>query len=237
MHAAMRFITRWTIKTVMAACFPLAAFAQGELFEVDLTPIAFADVPVGSTVSVQRTVYNYTNESIGVSAEVSVPSGPSCSGRIATTACQEELALQRESFAIAATGCDVIAPRSSCVMTLSFTPKAEFFMTGIVTFQFPGIRPTTVITGAGVPAAPRPGATLAVEYYNVARDHYFLTANTPEKKILDTPSNLGWVRTGEAFWVYPTGFVDANVQPVCRFYGLPAAGLDSHFFSVAGRMR
>jgi len=227
-----RFFQRAAIVLVFG-CSPVLGFAQGELFEVDLTPIAFADVPVGTTVSVQRTIYNYKSEPISISVEVSAPFGPSCTGRIETVACMNETELQRASFAVDASACRTVAPRSSCVMTLSFTPKGQLFMLGLVTIQFPGIRPILVATGAGVPDAPRPGAVLAVEYYNAARDHYFLTASTIEKQILDTPSHSGWVRTGEAFWVYPSGFVDANVQPVCRFYGLPAAGLDSHFFSAS----
>lgn len=226
-------IAKRVVSVLVLASVPLIASGQEKMFEVDLTPISFADVPVGSTVSAQRTVHNYLSDPIGIAVEVSVPFGPSCSGRIRTVACEAELAQQLASFVVDASACQTIAPRSSCVLTFSFSPKAEFFMTGLVAIQFPGIRPILALTGAGVPPSPRPGSVLAVEYYNTQRDHYFLTADSAEKQILDAPSHAGWVRTGEAFWVYPAGLLPEPVQSVCRFYGLPAAGLDSHFFSAS----
>ena len=44
----------------------------------------------------------------------------------------------------------------------------------------------------------------------------------------------GWARTGEGFKAYAAGsYNDGTVRPVCRFYGLPSAGLDSHFYSAS----
>ncbi|MBA3506315.1 MAG: hypothetical protein H0T80_11120 [Betaproteobacteria bacterium] len=70
-----------------------------------------------------------------------------------------------------------------------------------------------------------------MEYYNRLRDHYFLTANPGETAKLDNGTFPGWSRTGESFHVLPTDTMPSNANPVCRFYGLPEAGLDSHFFS------
>jgi hypothetical protein len=73
-------------------------------------------------------------------------------------------------------------------------------------------------------------AVLAVEFYNATIDRYIVTADQ-EIVDLDTGVHPGWVRTGEAFAVYLPGRSDFRGWPVCRFYGLPEAHLDSHFLS------
>lgn len=74
----------------------------------------------------------------------------------------------------------------------------------------------------------------AVEFYNAGFDHYFLTANPAEIAALDGGTFAGWARTGHGFTAYAAGsYNGGNVRPVCRFYGLPSAGLDSHFYSAS----
>ena len=78
----------------------------------------------------------------------------------------------------------------------------------------------------------------AIEYYYPAHNHYFVTASAAEIAALDAGVLPGWSRTGQRIsGVYltdpSTGGVQAPVSPVCRFYGLPSAGLDSHFFSAS----
>lgn len=77
------------------------------------------------------------------------------------------------------------------------------------------------------------GLTTVVEYYNAARDHYFITANPAEMDLLDRGVTAGWTRTGEAFKVMFGETAQSSAKSVCRFYGLPSAGLDSHFFSAS----
>jgi len=67
---------------------------------------------------------------------------------------------------------------------------------------------------------------LAVEYENAALGHYFMTAFPDEIAVLDGGAFGGaWKRTGESF---RTG----GAAAVCRFYGMPPKGPDSHFFTV-----
>ena len=67
---------------------------------------------------------------------------------------------------------------------------------------------------------------LAVEFANAALGHYFLTAFPDEIAVLDAGAFGGaWKRTGESF---RTG----GAAAVCRFYGMPPKGPDSHFFTV-----
>jgi hypothetical protein len=73
----------------------------------------------------------------------------------------------------------------------------------------------------------------AIEYYYPKLDHYFVTAEAKEISALDTGMFPGWQRTGLRFKVLDPGTAVTNVSPVCRFYGSPAAGLDSHFYSAS----
>jgi hypothetical protein len=73
----------------------------------------------------------------------------------------------------------------------------------------------------------------AIEFYYPALDHYFVTADAHEINLLDTGAFVGWQRTGLGFKVLDPATAVANVSPVCRFYGSPAAGLDSHFYSAS----
>jgi uncharacterized protein DUF5648 len=83
-------------------------------------------------------------------------------------------------------------------------------------------------------AASVPLVTLAVEYFDAALGHYFTTSIPAEIAALDGGMFPGWQRTGETLPVYaqradgPDG-----TTPVCRFYGLPEKGLDSHFYSAS----
>ena len=91
----------------------------------------------------------------------------------------------------------------------------------------------------------------AIEYYHPTLDHYFLTALESEVQALDSGAFPGWLRTGHQFGApysedgsRPTSVVinsatqaapaqEPLLSPVCRFYGNPASGLDSHFYSAS----
>jgi hypothetical protein len=77
------------------------------------------------------------------------------------------------------------------------------------------------------------GLVDAVEFYNATLDHYFVTAYPDEIGKLDNGFFVGWARTGQKFKVLDVGTVGAGLTPVCRFYGSPTAGLDSHFYSAS----
>jgi hypothetical protein len=86
------------------------------------------------------------------------------------------------------------------------------------------------------PMASAGTVTPVVEYFRYYSGgyHYFLTADPAEMALLDSDKVFGWQRHGTAFLAYKPGQgAAAGASPVCRFYGLPKAGLDSHFFSAA----
>src|SRR5437773_11092390 len=67
-----------------------------------------------------------------------------------------------------------------------------------------------------------------VEFYNITRDHYCISANEQELRDLDTGVHARWQRTGVLFNAYRACV--AGCRPVCRFY-IPTASGDSHSLS------
>lgn len=81
------------------------------------------------------------------------------------------------------------------------------------------------------PAPPFGTERIAVEYRNERLDHYFITAEPAEIAMLDEGVIVpGWLRTGLAFKTWPLESTQGS--PVCRFFGTPGIGPDSHFFGV-----
>ena len=72
-----------------------------------------------------------------------------------------------------------------------------------------------------------------IEYYDANLDHYFVTQIATEIAALDAGQFPGWIRTGQSFLAYLPGQSDNRGHAVCRYYGLPSAGLDSHFYSAS----
>jgi hypothetical protein len=104
-----------------------------------------------------------------------------------------------------------------------------------VDYQGPGPTNTALLTSYDIPSNPSPVVTAsAVEFYHAAFDHYFVTADAVEINALDTGYFQGWARTGYSFKVVTAASITPQgASPVCRFYGDPAAGLDSHFYSAS----
>lgn len=80
-----------------------------------------------------------------------------------------------------------------------------------------------------LPTLPR--SVEVVEFHHQTLDHYFVTADRAEIEKLDSGEIAGWKRTGQSFDAFSPGHPGTLAFPVCRFYGLPGSGLDSHFYS------
>src|SRR5438105_2925766 len=87
-------------------------------------------------------------------------------------------------------------------------------------------------TGAASLQATAADSPVAVEYYDLELNHFFVTAAADEIQALNSGRFFGWVATGLRFPVLAPGDLKAGSTPVCRFYGSPTAGLDSHFYSA-----
>jgi uncharacterized delta-60 repeat protein len=73
-----------------------------------------------------------------------------------------------------------------------------------------------------------------VEFYNSNLNHYFVTGGPGEIAAIESgAAGSGWSRTGLGFRAYaPESGVPIGAQPVCRFYGTPGRGPNSHFYTV-----
>ncbi|MEP7182107.1 MAG: DUF1800 family protein [Betaproteobacteria bacterium] len=84
----------------------------------------------------------------------------------------------------------------------------------------------------GIATAAEPTATV-VEFYNAKLDHYFVTAYLDEAAMLDAGVVVpGWTRTGAEFKARAGSADDASAVPVCRFFGTPGKGPNSHFYTA-----
>lgn len=91
-----------------------------------------------------------------------------------------------------------------------------------------------LLAAIALPDQPPPPVTRVVEYYHAGFDHYFITADPTEIDALDTGRLQGWQRTGMSFNVVAAAAgVPAGASAVCRYYGLPSAGLNTHFYSAS----
>jgi hypothetical protein len=81
-------------------------------------------------------------------------------------------------------------------------------------------------------SAIEPTATV-VEFYNATLNHYFITAYPEEAAMLDAGMLVpGWTRTGVTWSAWANAGDDPNAVPVCRFFGTPGKGPNSHFYTA-----
>jgi hypothetical protein len=184
-----------------------------------------------------RTVTNNTSAALDIGIQVLVGTGPDCSGHFASELCLTEIDQQSASFIVGSDGCHPIPAFASCDITLRFDPTAVYAMTGAIELSAPGnpaVRELQWhITGTGIPTQTNAMTVLAIEYFNAASNHYFITAAPLEISALDDGLFAGWQRSGRSFWVLPPDYSGPEASaPVCRYYGRPEAGLDSHFYSA-----
>jgi predicted dienelactone hydrolase len=76
--------------------------------------------------------------------------------------------------------------------------------------------------------------TRIVEFHNTLLDHYLISGDPGEiDSIVTGRAGPGWHLTGQAFkgWLQtPSDNTYFAAEPVCRFYGVPAGGPNSHFY-------
>ena len=72
-----------------------------------------------------------------------------------------------------------------------------------------------------------------VEFYNASLGHYFITAYADEAAMLDAGNLVrGWARTGVEWSAWANAEDHADAVPVCRFFGTPGRGPNSHFYTA-----
>ena len=82
-----------------------------------------------------------------------------------------------------------------------------------------------------LPETPQAGEARVTEFYNTDLNHYFLTPYLAEALGIDQGlAGPGWQRTGLDFNAWQDGTTKGT--PLCRFYGTPGIGPNSHFFTA-----
>jgi len=104
---------------------------------------------------------------------------------------------------------------------------AALLMPGLVSFA------SLFSTSAIAQSSSLPPPVSVIEFYSPSLNHYFMSADPGEIAGLDNGVIGGWVRTGYQFVAWNAVPLNAALNPVCRFYGLPQAGLNSHFYSAS----
>jgi hypothetical protein len=102
---------------------------------------------------------------------------------------------------------------------------------GIAMQRIPTALAAALLAASALAHAAAPDSQ-AVEYFNTATGHYFVTAGAGEALGIDAgAAGPGWVRTGRSFqaWLSSTT-APAGAQPVCRFYSSMA---NSHFYTAS----
>ncbi len=95
--------------------------------------------------------------------------------------------------------------------------------------RLPGLL-ALAVSQAGFAAEP---TASAVEFYNVNLKHYFMTADAAEASGIDNgAAGAGWVRTGAVIRAFAKASDGTGLSAVCRFYGTPGKGPNSHFYTA-----
>ncbi len=98
-----------------------------------------------------------------------------------------------------------------------------------------GGRQDNLILDVHVPFLNAFGEVQQVEFYRADVNHYFVTDDPGEIASI-TSGRFGppWVPTGQAFKGWPQMPADTftGIAPVCRFYGTPGIGPNSHFYTA-----
>jgi uncharacterized delta-60 repeat protein len=71
-----------------------------------------------------------------------------------------------------------------------------------------------------------------IEYYIASLDHYFVTADRGESAAIDQGLFGPWKRTRQAFHATVAQNPNPIGVPVCRLYGRPEFGLNTHFYTA-----
>lgn len=229
------FDIRFTAVASGWAALPMTdpRIAQPPVLLPTVAAVSFGAQRPGTRSPAQRITFTST-ASIDVhpTFAVSASQAPHCGdGGIAAT-CARELDLARRSFVLDTSGCGTLPAHGTCILAVHFAPQGAFDIEAELEYQAAGIIGTVALQGYGVPSAADTGTSLAIEYFDAQLGHYFVTTLASEQALLDGGAIAGWKRTGQWFATDLPGTGTANGgAAVCRYYGKPEAGLDSHFYS------
>jgi Repeat of unknown function (DUF5648) len=75
----------------------------------------------------------------------------------------------------------------------------------------------------------------AIEFHNSTTNHFFVTASADDIRFIEAGgAGPGWSRTGQSFSVWMSReSAPPEASPVCRFFGTPGVGPNSHFYTAS----
>jgi hypothetical protein len=199
--------------------------------------LAFGAQTQGSVSPPRQLVFTNTgatDASIGFA--VSSDDAPACATDAPRALCDDERDEARRSFLLADSGCNPVPAGGTCLVSVRFAPQASFAIRAHLEYRIAnaGVTKTVGLSGYGVPAPGATGMALAIEYFDAFLGHYFITTLASEQAALDAGAIAGWKRTGAWFTAYaPRQGAADGARAVCRYYGRPEAGLDTHFYSAS----
>lgn len=128
-------------------------------------------------------------------------------------------------------GVNARIPAGTGYMTLPLTGAYSIEASSNISLQT-GAYTLTLGSPNTSPSNP-PGSTV-LEFYNTNLKHYFMTADSLEAIGIDNgAAGPGWLRTGESFGAWKNqGEAAPGAKSVCRFYGTPGQGPNSHFYTA-----
>ncbi len=217
--------------------------------DVDLyTPANCEGVMTVVAVDHEGEIASYSN--YGFSGHISAPGGDISwferdSAGILSTVGQGSRSLTGYGYAYMQ-GTSMAAPHVSGIASLALGLNEQLsgeelrYIMEVSTKDFPSdsLCKTLSICGNGIADALTSVAVAAVmsdyqlvyEFYNEDIQHYFRTGAKSEAAGINRgAAGEGWYDTGDYFYGW-TGPVDGAV-PVCRFYGTPGRGPNSHFYT------
>jgi hypothetical protein len=90
-----------------------------------------------------------------------------------------------------------------------------------------------IAASLAIPAQATKPTAKVIEFYNAALKHYFIPAYGDEAAMLDAGIVVpGWGRTGITWNAWANASDSATAAPVCRFFGTPGVGPNSHFYTA-----
>jgi hypothetical protein len=131
-----------------------------------------------------------------------------------------------------------IAAGGMCTLHLFFAPRDIGQRQATLVVDAPQLASLAflTLTGQGQPSATDADTIDVVEFHNPRDGQYFITADSREIGLLDAGAlGADWSRTGASFRAWSTGNAPDTALPVCRFFGTPGVGPNSHFYTAYER--
>jgi hypothetical protein len=126
-----------------------------------------------------------------------------------------------------------IAPGQACRMNFYFRPQVAGTRQAQLVVDAPQLANLAILPIFGEGAVP--ASTIdVIEFHDTIDGQYFLTAEPAEIAFIDGGGlGTGWSRTGMQFKAWRRDDTSvADALPVCRFFGTPGVGPNSHFYSA-----